>query len=268
MAAAASKRKAQEATSENSQNDKVARTDDVQFFSGLTFTLHPAALSRTRKAIFHKQIEAKGGMLVDNVRDGGGEGERLVLIEDTILADEEKQKNIANKIRSCGRTVCVLGLSWVSKCLEANQLVNRQPFEIAPIAVSTKDKNEQEPPPQSLVSDPSSSRQSFVERNKHKFVCAQSSDSPRVGVDNPNKVITDQLERLAAAYKASNDTWRAFSYQKAASAIKNYGEKITKREDLEGMRGVGQKMADKVMEILEEGKLEKAEEICDSEKVR
>ena len=53
---------------------------------------------------------------------------------------------------------------------------------------------------------------SYIDRNKHKFVCAQSSDNPTA--TNLNKALTDELEKLANAYKSTKDTWRAFGYQK------------------------------------------------------
>jgi cell division protein FtsL len=254
---------------------------------GLAFYLHPAALGKTRKSIFERQIVCKGGRLVTDIQSSemGANKELVVLVEDS-LTDSSKLVSIASKLRASPGIpsgIAVVGLSWLSKCLEKDQLVSRHPFEIAP-SVARADQGRSSaaekvsaPNTAPLVSEPvvspapstsnEDSRQIFIERNKHKFVCAQSSETPRVAIDHPNKAVTDQLERLAAVYKASNDTWRAFSYQKAASAIKNYGQKITSRDEAVAIRGVGQKMADKVMEIIEEGTLQKADELCDSEKV-
>ncbi len=60
-------------------------------------------------------------------------------------------------------------------------------------------RNEETEKPKSQKSSDFKPRESYIDRNKHKFVCAQSSDNPLA--TNLNKHITDQLEKLAAAYK-------------------------------------------------------------------
>ena len=69
-----------------------------------------------------------------------------------------------------------------------------------------------------------------VSNLRDKFICAHPSQGRNIeseegstGSDtkltNHNKIITDELEKLAQAYKNSNDTWRAFGYQKAISGL-------------------------------------------------
>lgn len=45
-----------------------------------------------------------------------------------------------------------------------------------------------------------------------------------------NAHITSELGKLAATYKSKNDTWRAVGYERAVTAIRNYGKEITSRE--------------------------------------
>ncbi|XP_029545231.1 DNA polymerase lambda [Salmo trutta] len=87
-----------------------------------------------------------------------------------------------------------------------------------------------------------------------KWVCAQSSKSK---VDNHNKHITDKLEVLAKAYTHQGDRWRALGYSKAINALKSYHKPITSYEEACKIQGIGKKMADKVMEIMESGHLRK-----------
>ncbi|KAK7076416.1 hypothetical protein SK128_014977 [Halocaridina rubra] len=105
----------------------------------------------------------------------------------------------------------------------------------------------------------------FSKQLQSKFVCSQPSTSHSKGF---NSHITKELEKLAAAYKSKNDTWRAVGYQKAISAIRNYSKEITSREEALGIRGVGARLADKVSEIIESGKLRKVAEVCEDDEAK
>ena len=142
-------------------------------------------------------------------------------------------------------------MSWISQCLEANELVARDTFDLDKRKVVTVPVNTPAP---SSVKDGATAQSdhatSYIDKNRHKFVCAKSSaqstaeDAVKAN-PNPNKVVTDELEKLAAAYKATSDTWRAFGYQKAISALKNCGKVIRTRDEAASLPGVGAKMADK-----------------------
>ncbi|XP_068248489.1 DNA polymerase lambda-like [Palaemon carinicauda] len=105
----------------------------------------------------------------------------------------------------------------------------------------------------------------FPKNLQQKFVCSQPSSSQTKGF---NIHITSELEKLATAYKSKNDTWRAVGYQKAISAIRNYPKEITSREEALKIRGVGARLADKVAEIVESGKLRKVAEVCEGEEAK
>lgn len=105
----------------------------------------------------------------------------------------------------------------------------------------------------------------FPKNLQQKFACSQPSSSQTKGF---NSHITAELEKLAAAYKSKNDTWRAVGYQKAISAIRNYPHEITSREEALKIRGVGARLADKVAEIIESGRLRKVAEVCEGEETQ
>ncbi|KAG0711901.1 DNA polymerase lambda [Chionoecetes opilio] len=102
----------------------------------------------------------------------------------------------------------------------------------------------------------------FPKNLQEKFACARPSSSKRVDL---NAHITSELQKLATTYKSKNDTWRAVGYERAISAIKNYGKKITSREEALALPGIGGRLADKVAEILESGRLRKVAEVCEGE---
>ncbi|KAL5021152.1 hypothetical protein ScPMuIL_000307 [Solemya velum] len=100
---------------------------------------------------------------------------------------------------------------------------------------------------------------------KGNWVCAQSSTNPR---PNLNQNITDKLEEMVKKYKSTNDTWRAFGYQKGIQALKKHPKAITSWEEAKGLPGVGAKLADKIWEIAESGELRKLNEYRSSEDVK
>ena len=62
-----------------------------------------------------------------------------------------------------------------------------------------------------------------------RFVCAYSSSDPQNSL-NLNEKIIEELAKLAATYKNSNDQWRCFAYEKAIAAIKKYPKVIHSRK--------------------------------------
>ncbi|MCL4118541.1 UNVERIFIED_CONTAM: hypothetical protein GTU68_060147 [Idotea baltica] len=98
-----------------------------------------------------------------------------------------------------------------------------------------------------------------------KFACAHSSS---VAPLNLNEHIINELSKLSSAYESRKDTWGAVGYKKAIAAIKSHSKKIETWEEAKSIRGVGERLADKIKEILESGELRKAKEICQSEETK
>ncbi|KAF9239466.1 hypothetical protein BU15DRAFT_46657, partial [Melanogaster broomeanus] len=74
----------------------------------------------------------------------------------------------------------------------------------------------------------------------------------------PNQDIVDKLEELMELHKAKpsdHDRWRAFSYGKCIRALRNYPKPIRSLSEARSIRGVGEKTALKIMEIIETGGL-------------
>ena len=164
-----------------------------EFLSGLTIYLHPAALSKTRKSIFERQVAAKGGRLVTELSKEDSQ-EVLVLIDDGLI-EKTRVGLLVDKMLVHSSARCV-ALSWLSDCLREEKLLDRDGcYLLSPSSTpSPSTSKAQEPGPSSLVL-------------QDKFVCSQSSQEG--ALVNHNKTITDELEKLAKAYKNSNDTWWA-----------------------------------------------------------
>ncbi|NWR06850.1 DPOLL polymerase, partial [Paradoxornis webbianus] len=94
-----------------------------------------------------------------------------------------------------------------------------------------------------------------------KWVCAQSSNTKK---ENHNQCITEKLEVLAKAYSVQGDKWRALGYTKAINALKSYHKPVTSYQEACKIPGIGKRMAEKILEILESGHLRKLDHISES----
>ncbi|NWV37331.1 DPOLL polymerase, partial [Grantiella picta] len=94
-----------------------------------------------------------------------------------------------------------------------------------------------------------------------KWVCAQSSNTKK---ENYNQCITEKLEVLAKAYSVQGDKWRALGYTKAINALKSYHKPVTSYQEACKIPGIGKRMAEKILEILESGHLRKLDHISES----
>ncbi|NWH74438.1 DPOLL polymerase, partial [Piaya cayana] len=102
---------------------------------------------------------------------------------------------------------------------------------------------------------------SAVAQPAGKWVCARSSNSKR---ENHNQCITEKLEVLAKAYSVQGDKWRALGYSKAINALKSYHKPVTSYQEACKIPGIGKRMAEKIVEILESGHLRKLDHISES----
>ncbi|KAF9497326.1 hypothetical protein BDN71DRAFT_1444788 [Pleurotus eryngii] len=77
---------------------------------------------------------------------------------------------------------------------------------------------------------------------------------------SPNRDVVDKLQELMNLHKAKpgvEDRWRAFSYGKCLRALRNHPTRIKSFKEARSIRGVGEKTAQKIMEILETGGLKR-----------
>uniref|UniRef100_A0A8C8R967 DNA polymerase lambda n=1 Tax=Pelusios castaneus TaxID=367368 RepID=A0A8C8R967_9SAUR len=93
-----------------------------------------------------------------------------------------------------------------------------------------------------------------------KWVCAQSSESKK---ENHNQHITEKLEVLGKAYAVEGDRWRVLGYSKAINALKSFHKPVTSYQEACEIPGIGKRMAEKIMEILETGHLRKLDHISE-----
>ncbi|KZS86671.1 Nucleotidyltransferase [Sistotremastrum niveocremeum HHB9708] len=76
----------------------------------------------------------------------------------------------------------------------------------------------------------------------------------------PNQDIVDkllELREIHSARQGSDDMWRTFSYRKSIANIKAFPKRIESYSDARSIKGVGDKTALKIMEIVQTGELER-----------
>ncbi|KAK1333529.1 hypothetical protein QTO34_005914, partial [Cnephaeus nilssonii] len=65
-------------------------------------------------------------------------------------------------------------------------------------------------------------------------------------------------------YSVQGDKWRALGYAKAINALKSFHKPVTSYQEACSIPGIGKRMAEKIIEILESGHLRKLDHISDS----
>ncbi|KAH7927186.1 hypothetical protein BV22DRAFT_1032056 [Leucogyrophana mollusca] len=87
------------------------------------------------------------------------------------------------------------------------------------------------------------------------FICDKKEPQQHVCA---NQDIIDKLEELMELHKAKpsdDDRWRVFSYSKCIRALRSYPKRIKSFSQARAIKGVGEKTALKIMEIIETGGL-------------
>ncbi|XP_075222857.1 DNA polymerase lambda-like [Lycorma delicatula] len=239
-------------------------------FSGTLIYLCKANLSKTRYTLFEDKIKINGGLLTNDPKDYNL---THVIIEDNICDDVNNCLSILKKAGFVFNESCnfkVVKVEWICECLQQKQNVDTNCFQIKlPLNQDAEDntiKDSQNKNENTVSNDnpPESKRMKQDLTDSSKYVCSQ----PSLNETNlhRNQLIINELRKLADAFRSQGDQWRSYSYEKAISAIKNYNKEITSYEEAKNLPGIGDRMALKVKEMLEEGHIRKVDEICGDEK--
>ncbi|KAF9870031.1 DNA polymerase [Colletotrichum karsti] len=76
---------------------------------------------------------------------------------------------------------------------------------------------------------------------------------------NPNSRTIEILQQMCDYYTRTNDTWRPIAYRKAITQLKRQPTKITTADEAIRLPGVGQRLADKIQEIVTTDRLKRLE---------
>ncbi|PSN42010.1 hypothetical protein C0J52_08251 [Blattella germanica] len=204
-------------------------------FKNLYIHIIPAGLGKKRLTLFQTQISKHGGTHVEKLP---AKLVTHIIVEDSLIKDSDRCLKLLQVVDL--NKVKVIGTQWFSKCLQEGICVNTEDFEM-PFPDKMKEPN---------ISSSKSEESSKcnVERKEEKspkfikYSCTQSSYKSGAIC---NSMVISELQKLADAFRSSGDQWRTYGYEKAISAIRNYGSEI---------------------KSFEVGRLRKVEEICGNEK--
>ncbi|KAJ5827270.1 DNA polymerase family X [Penicillium robsamsonii] len=90
------------------------------------------------------------------------------------------------------------------------------------------------------------------------FACMQKFD-PDMKLANPNTRTIEILQQMLEYYTQTADQWRVLAYRKAITALRKQPNKITTRAQARAIPGVGERLADKIEEIVLTNRLRRLE---------
>ncbi|OJJ73910.1 hypothetical protein ASPBRDRAFT_41673 [Aspergillus brasiliensis CBS 101740] len=107
---------------------------------------------------------------------------------------------------------------------------------------------------------PAKKKRKVVEKDdwQQKFTCMQKHDA-QSNSENPNSKTIAILQQMLDYYTRTNDHWRVLAYRKAISALRKQPRKITSKSQALAIPGIGQRLADKLVEIVFTNRLRRLE---------
>ncbi|KAJ9484769.1 hypothetical protein VN97_g8600 [Penicillium thymicola] len=90
------------------------------------------------------------------------------------------------------------------------------------------------------------------------FACMQKFD-PDKELDNPNSRTIEVLQQMLEYYTQTADQWRVMAYRKAINALRKQTNKIATRAQARAIPGIGERLADKIEEIVLTNRLRRLE---------
>ncbi|KAJ5329435.1 DNA polymerase family X [Penicillium brevicompactum] len=90
------------------------------------------------------------------------------------------------------------------------------------------------------------------------FACMQKYD-PEVNEKSPNSGTIDILQQMLDYYTRNADQWRTLAYRRAIAALRKQKTRITTKAQARAIPGVGQRLADKIEEIVMTNRLRRLE---------
>ncbi|KAK6639331.1 hypothetical protein RUM43_007603 [Polyplax serrata] len=229
----------------------------VEFFKGLTFFILPLGFGKKRLEFFESQIKKFGGSVNYNCVPGVSH----VVVEDSV-AESRINCLAALKCHSqiiVKESIVLVKVSWLSMCLRQKQLTEICLYEIKWLSKSDEE-GQRRPEVVNEGNDNELYDNEMITRNNGN---SKSSSDNQLPVCRPNGQVIEELEKLANAYQVQKDIWRCYAYKKAINAIRLHNKQITSFQEARMLPGISDKMALKVMEIIECGKLHKVDEIVD-----
>ncbi|XP_049834551.1 DNA polymerase lambda-like isoform X3 [Schistocerca gregaria] len=254
-----------------------------KIFADHTYYILPARIGNTRLTVLRNNIQKLGGTVAKCAEKMDSSRIRIIVHESFINKPDKCYEILKSMHVDCFH-VEIVTTKWLSSCLKERKLLDTEPFMLHLEPERGEKKNngsfnisQNQPSTEresalrtNLASDEhcidepatQSSPPKKQKTNIEKFAALQTHDKEVLYNGN----IIAELEKLANTFRSCGDQWRAHGYDKAIASIKSHGKNINSYEEAVSLPGIGKKMAEKIMEIIETGKLQKVDEVCNSEK--
>lgn len=231
-------------------------TELSTFLDGLCFfILNTGSITKLRCKLFTEQILKCGGKVTGEV----SEETNYVIVDDSIDWDLFSRITKWNQVANKRCKPLVVRSAWLSGCFKDKTLHNAESYILQAKENNglTSETNVEEKLSQNINQDKKGISTSFACSKPSSSVCT-----------NVNKHITDKLELLAETYKNTKDHWREFGYTKAINALKKSPKKIKTYNEAKALPGIGERLAEKIWEIVESGELRKLNEVNSEDQIK
>uniref|UniRef100_A0A131XSZ4 DNA polymerase n=1 Tax=Ixodes ricinus TaxID=34613 RepID=A0A131XSZ4_IXORI len=215
-------------------------------FIGSRVYIVPTGMGKPRVQLFLKKLVEHGAEIADSEKDAT----HVVVAE---CVDRERLPKLIDSEKLSPSTRIVRS-AWISDSLKNVSLASTMPYALTcdlPHECGETVLN-------SDCAGPSGSEVGAAYHGKEPEEPARS-ECADVPV-NRNAHIIEQLQAMVETYQSTKDQWRALSYERAIMALKRHPTEITSWEEARSLPKVGERLADKIWEIVERGKLRKLEE--------
>uniref|UniRef100_A0A1E1XQK5 DNA polymerase n=1 Tax=Amblyomma sculptum TaxID=1581419 RepID=A0A1E1XQK5_AMBSC len=238
-------------------------------FAGTRVFIVPTSIGGPRVKLLQRKLTEHGAAVVCDEK----------LATHMVVAEALDEGRVAKIVdtESLQPAVKIVKCTWISDCLKSGLLLETAAYELRCKALPTAGASCS---PHCDVAPPKKARHSSdcadtaspsvmsrghkpcSTQRKDKWACAVASTDVPV---NKNSHITDQLEAMVETFQSTNDHWRALGYEKAIIQLKRHRTKITTWEEARSLPNIGERLADKIWEIVQQGKLQKLEEFQSQE---
>lgn len=127
------------------------------------------------------------------------------------------------------------------------------------------DEEEDQEEEQSEIEEPSDIDQGRGRKGRVKgdWAAVLTKDKAKEYANNPNKKVIKLFSIMSEHYKFIGDDFRAIAYRKAIATLKSQSKKIKTAEEARKLPGFGERLANKLEEIVKTGRLKRLEDAKD-----
>ncbi|XP_052516611.1 DNA polymerase lambda isoform X2 [Budorcas taxicolor] len=236
---------------------KIPKREDREageWLSSLRVHVVPTGIGRARAELFEKQIVQHGGQICP----AQAPGVTHIVVDEGM--DCERALRLL-RLPQLPPGAQLVKSAWLSLCLQERRLVDTAGFGIFTPKRYLDQAQLSKADQVSFTPPGAGEAQPRTALSPSRPLTRPVSPSWRT---DAVASIQAQLEVMAKAYSVQGDKWRALGYAKAINALKSFHKPVSSYQEAFGIPGIGKRMAEKIVEILESGHLRKLDHISES----